>query len=401
MECPFPKCNEKCENINLMVNHAFYHKNHINKNNPIICPKCVSSFCDFYKFERHLRTHIEMIPNNRLNVKETFHCPKETCQNIDFKSRADLIRHLLSHDPQGIPCIYENCDAEKITTYNSFKTHFSLHHRHATYENLLSKYRQTGDPLLVQSFNESLIEPMQVDHPSIDSNFLQTEPKHENSSNLNDQLNDLYMTTYLKYTSKYAVQNYVIEEIFNDVVEFININNREIAKIVKQTGSLEPVVEKHTSLLSEMILKVNVFEKTHKKNNTDLAKLIWKSDTQMYAQPEEVQLDDNEKFHYIPILENLKCLLKNDQIKAEFIRKKEKNENEITSFNDSLRFQTNEIFNKVDELSFQLKLYIDAFTTTNPLADLRKKYKLQGLFIYLKITERKKFIILNKLRFIL
>jgi hypothetical protein len=97
----------------------------------------------------------------------------------------------------------------------------------------------------------------------------------------------------------------------------------------------------------------------------------------------------------------LKCLLKNDQIKAEFIRKKEKNENEITSFNDSLRFQTNEIFNKVDELSFQLKLYIDAFTTTNPLADLRKKYKLQGLFIYLKITERKKFIILNKLRFIL
>ena len=34
----------------------------------------------------------------------------------------------------------------------------------------------------------------------------------------------------------------------------------------------------------------------------------------------------------------------------------------------------------MEELSFQLKLYIDAFTTTNPLADLRKKYKLQGLY---------------------
>lgn len=136
---------------------------------------------------------------------------------------------------------------------------------------------------------------------------------------------------------------------------------------------------KFKDFTQNVIRKTNTFQRIHKKCNKDLVKLIWKAETNMYAEPEEIKLDENDKLHYVPILKNLQCLLKNEDIKKEFKKQRNNNSNTITCFNDSNRYKNCEIFKK-DELSFQLKLYIDAFTTTNPLADTRKKDKLQGLY---------------------
>ena len=69
------------------------------------------------------------------------------------------------------------------------------------------------------------------------------------------------MITHLKYTSKYVVQNYVIEEIFNDVVEFINIINSEVVNLIKKSSS-DTSVSDNFEILTDITLKTNVFKKT-------------------------------------------------------------------------------------------------------------------------------------------
>ncbi len=323
MDCPFDGCLEKYNDFSLLVSHLFIHKPLIGQKNPLKCPKCSSTFFDYYKFQTHSLTHKATNANlERLNLKEIYLCPKLTCVNLEF-DRAKLTQHLLIHQPEGINCIYAGCSS-KLSTYASAKNHFSIIHRHCTYENVDLNYRipipsNKVDSQVISS-TENDTEVMDIGDCSDDENInqstnLETLNLYSNLySKINfssEQLTNLYMTTYLKYSSKYAVQDYVIEEINNDIVEFIKINNKAIVDFVLESSSSDPILKDHAQLLSDIILDTNVFEKTHKANKGEVAKLNWKMESKLYTKPEEIELDDKDKFHYVPLLENLKCLLNN------------------------------------------------------------------------------------------
>ena len=58
--------------------------------------------------------------------------------------------------------------------------------------------------------------------------------------------------------------------------------------------------------------------------------------------------------------------------------------NTICTFADSNRFKNSDLFSQTAN-SLQLKLYIEAYDTTNPLGDLRKNYKMQGVYFKVNI----------------
>jgi hypothetical protein len=45
----------------------------------------------------------------------------------------------------------------------------------------------------------------------------------------------------------------------------------------------------------------------------------------MYVEPRQIDLEDNDKFHYVPLLDNLKALLVNPDIYKAFFTKKSRN----------------------------------------------------------------------------
>ncbi|CAF0997812.1 unnamed protein product [Brachionus calyciflorus] len=96
----------------------------------------------------------------------------------------------------------------------------------------------------------------------------------------------------------------------------------------------------------------------------------------------EIWMSINEKVYYIPILENLKSILKNKVIKNEFFKKKASSNNCISSFYDSKRYDERKFFSSFSD-TIQKKRFIDECEACNPIGDNRKKYKMTG--VYFKI----------------
>lgn len=71
------------------------------------------------------------------------------------------------------------------------------------------------------------------------------------------------------------------------------------------------------------------------------------------------------------------ALFNNKEIKNEYFKQKPASNGKIALFEDSDRFKNTSLFS-LNKNAIQLKLFIDAFTTTNVLGDLKKNYKQQG-----------------------
>ena len=172
---------------------------------------------------------------------------------------------------------------------------------------------------------------------------------------------------------------FVIDEIYEDILEILKINNSDFInriEICTIDGKISTNSSKDISLTS-------LYGKIHKRYSKSLAKETWKLNTPFFVPPRQIQLDDSDVFHYIPIIDNLKAILANNEISKEFFKPKTSTPGEIRCFNDGLKFKNSKFF--IENMNaIQLKVYIDAYSTTNPLGDEKRDYKLEG--IYFKIN---------------
>ena len=90
--------------------------------------------------------------------------------------------------------------------------------------------------------------------------------------------------------------------------------------------------------------------------------------------------EKNFSFQYVPVLQSLLQLLKNEDIVNRLLTKQTtSDDSQFASFRDGKYFKLNE-FHANEEFSISLILYADDFEICNPLGTSRKKHKVTAVY---------------------
>ena len=189
-----------------------------------------------------------------------------------------------------------------------------------------------------------------------------------------------------------------IQESLHLPVSTVSIIVDEMKTIVHQ--SMEYTKEKVLSLLDcnnineELKQKItaeftsNIFSTSVNKFSTPYRRQQFVERNYQYVRPLTISLGLNAKhrlreYQYIPVLESLRCLLRNDDILSAVL-KNQPNSNPylLTNFSDGCYFKQNALFS-TNINALQLILYFDEFEVVNPLGSRRGIHKLGAFYFAL------------------
>ncbi|CAF0824860.1 unnamed protein product [Brachionus calyciflorus] len=396
--CSYIKCNYADKSVSMVLKHIF-SKHSMESNFSIKClsPFCSKQFKNFNDLKTHL-THNHKDINVTLNFNEKtinnckYKCPSEICSEliVDTKGlRSHIYKHLRTEKGVFLNCFYKNCPQNYSSdSVRGFEIHFSHYHKNDNEVRDIFLNNNLGEEFTYQeNCNLSITGNFDLENNINTYNQAYQNQKSDenlgvkNDSNTTNENNDdmikLYHMMYNKYFSKYLIPKNTCNEIFNDFNEMINLNNQILIGTILSYNKKEISIDALKSLINN-----NSFNLIHKLNKSDMKKKEWCRNSDFYIEPKEILLSLEEKVYYIPLLENLKSILKNDIIKNEFFKTVINSNNSVSSFNDSKRFKERNIFN-CHHKTIQLKLFIDECETSNPIGDNRKIYKMTG--VYFKI----------------
>ncbi|CAF1050796.1 unnamed protein product [Brachionus calyciflorus] len=396
-KCTYPNCNKKMNDLKAYSDHVYL-------NHSIIygfkykCPICKREYDRF----PDLKSHIEKKHGNQtipLNENFKYICYFESCKKM-FDKVTQLKDHLFTHLCKQarsrsllcqnhnkclqLKCLFKNCYFETNVS-TSYSQHLSKQHRFEFGEREIKsdfiKFVDNNDYFIIPEYNqEPNMSPEQIPasesieiYDQVENSPLETFPKYSD-----EEIREFYMMTYLKYHAFHGIPKYICDNLFEDILLFLRINNTNLYPIIEkchaQCKNTPP--EEIINLLNNE----NPIKKVHEKSKTDLKKEIWKKESNLYVKPKEILLTNKQKFHYVPIIENIKSLLSNERLLEDFL-KKNNHENGllIKRFNDSLNFKNNRLFSEYTN-TIKIKLFIDEFNLLNPLGDNRKKKKMTGVY---------------------
>lgn len=393
MDCNYHTCTKKLRNKAQLVEHFFVHSK--DAHFKMLCPFCPTKFNDYNVFKQHAKAlHLDnLILRTKNDLPEIYVCNDDLCSSLKFNNQSDLINHLETHlnvNKNEIECLYcENSYANK----NSYRKHASHYHRGVGFKQVKNSFKfipiennNNNDDIEMNDLELDNIQPIDLEHnnlATVENNQTNVSVNETSNSDTNiEELCDLYNKTYLKYNSLHMIPNYVCSEIFEDIGNFISLNNSIIINTIRLLVGNNVEFKKIANKIIDHINIANTYELVHKKNKNESNRLTWKQKTNRYVEPVQINLDDQDKFHYVPILSNIKALLNNEQIKYEYFKTKNSSD-KIRSIETANFFKNNKFFlNNKDAI--QIKLYIDAFTTTNVLGPNKNNYKQHG--VYYKIN---------------
>jgi hypothetical protein len=125
-----------------------------------------------------------------------------------------------------------------------------------------------------------------------------------------------YMRLYLKYKDKYLIAAYKCADIFEDINALIKINNSNIIDLIKSCkkkyiGNDSAILDIVYNHLSK---ELTLFEETHSEAKYESTKENWKKDTGFYVEPIQIELEKNNTIQYVPIIDTIKAIFKNQQL---------------------------------------------------------------------------------------
>lgn len=106
-----------------------------------------------------------------------------------------------------------------------------------------------------------------------------------------------------------------------------------------------------------------------------------------YVEPVAILLGQNRKkqaahFHYVPLIETLKVLLKDKSVKQQFMTPDVSQPGVYKDFTDGTVFKSIPLFHDHPD-ALQLLLFQDAFEVVNPLGSAKKKHKILAVYMLL------------------
>ena len=153
----------------------------------------------------------------------------------------------------------------------------------------------------------------------------------------------------LKFKSVYDAQNIYLTNCLRDILLQLDLDCNKVQEILDRFSSLNYFSEIHESGPLRLVYAREKFY----------------SESQFYVRPvayvlnSEVVMSENcNAFHYIPLLESIKNLFRNDTIRKQFSNP-EKKVAYFSDLNDGLLFQRNPLFRVHGNKAIQIVLYQD------------------------------------------
>jgi len=312
-------------------------------------------------------------------VMEKFTCAFEQNCNQTFEKINTLKEHAAQHfrrSSKMLECIYDGCSS-LLSTYGSFKYHLNTHHKNDALVKSKFLRKDNFEAEENENNNNNRVENDYFEFPDMteenETAVYSEEPIFFDAK----QIQDVLIKIYIKYHGKFAIPQTICDEIFGDMIELIDLN----AKI--QINNINTKRKQKNLELNEIIKTLNentLIHLAYNKFRTNVSKINYLKKMDFYVEPKTEKLANKSSFNYIPLIKNIKSMLSNKKIKAEYFKKLPDNELRfISCFSHSRKFKDNPVFQK-DRHALQLKFFIDDFDLNNPLGDKRKKNKLCGVY---------------------
>lgn len=318
------------------------------------------------------------------NVSVQLRCLFNFCSS-EYDDLKTLKCHLSGHIDEGltVTCPFDGC-SKTFNVKSSFLTHISRYHKGWDVTKIAPVHICE---LTERSFQGegSHVEPEEPESFNIDA---------EQSDNFcSDQVKDNFTESlaqfYLGLQAKYLVPASTITEIANEMRTISDIQQEyTVDALACELGQYGVPKETVTSLGNSIYEQSPMHKALHEKGHltTQHKRLKYYKSHYDYVEPVEVFLGRNRSgqkrhYHYIPILETLKVILKQQGF-DQHSPSSNSEDDVLCDVTDGWAIKSNAMFSS-DPDSLKVMLFQDAFEVANPLGSAKTKHKVLAVYFTL------------------
>lgn len=317
------------------------------------------------------------------NVDVNYVCQVQLCGKL-FANSNHLLKHMKNHIKEGteVMCPVSNC-TKKYCNVQSFTGHLSKYHR--SYQNEMSHNDKSNPKLSIDNSNEENIEEIASANNFLDANdvndmeFCQVDEEFDSSELFLQNLSNFY----LKLESEFAIPASTIQKIVTDFQLIAEQANDISNKLLKERLIKENIAtDKIYSILHELSLSNPFLLNSMLK--TDFKRKFFYKNNNNYVPPKQILIKEvngkKQYFHYIPIEDTLKDLMKNKSLGDITVQVTGTGADVLDDFEDGLMYQNNNYIRKYPD-AIKIILYQDSFEVVNPIGSAKQKYKVLAVYL--------------------
>ncbi len=380
------RCSDHLPTRSDILKHYRLHHGTFSHSNllPCIYLECPCSFKTWSGLHSHLsRCHVES-QTQRPEIVLSFTCL--VCRTQGFPTEREYFAHVGHHlkSNETVECVFEGCDFQ-TNIYGTFTAH--KHRKHTPH--ILSDFK--GAVILEKPNEEPTFEPDNTG--ATDENMDEGSGEGTSSGAHSVEKDDRHLIVdhiasfLLKLESVHNVSNRCIDELI-DEMQFMSSASIPIIRDV-----VESHLKKNNCVIDSTVV-TSLFEELNESSPISMAfdkagPLSSAFKRRRYflqrfnvVEPVEYILDPNENksFQYVPILESLKQILNNEDIREKFLTDDGHTSipAQYRSFRDSAIYRGSDFYS--EEQRICIFLYVDDFEVCNPLGTSRRKHKITAVY---------------------
>jgi len=350
----------------------------------VVCnfPKAVGSCCSVFTSVSSFRSHIYKFHSSLMFSEQHDNCTVRTeilcpvCGN-SLNSLRDVTSHYREHCQQGIPvhCLVKHCDSS-FTVISSYTAHMSCMHQNVSV-----------DSLRVELVHQVRAEQSEVCTDMVTSSDVDIDVDEDDEVQDIDRPNVTrnIALLFLKMKAQYCLADSTTQAIIDDFAQAFAVSHayasHEIRSVCAKHGLSASATE---NLIAAG--ESGMWNKALSELSTDYKRNNFYKENFPFVNPCEYKFVDDcnctETFQFVSILDSLKILLKNEEVRTHIMNPPAQMDGHLASFRDGNLYKNHPVFSQV-ECGLEIILYSDEFELVNPLGPHKKKHKLMAFYFTL------------------
>lgn len=322
------------------------------------------AFKTYFKFKKHIKEkHVE--GQDLQNV----YCSVDGCQ-FQSKNRLEINKHVYSHLRKGcvVQCLlYQTCKSNILfKTVNAYRQHMLRRH--------FMQNSKTFKPNSIE--NQNLMPIFETDNDSLQNSEFACSGKEEPTTeeiNYKDLSLKVLSSLFLSLETKHFLPDKSLQMILSGILDLNKLNTQYLQQNLEQNG-----IRVSESLLKNDLFK-DILSSTTGQLRSKFTRAKYYTKYFNFVAPKQICLNETSFFYYIPILETITAMFKNENFSSDFFFKKPQENGIFEDVSDGENFKCNPLFS-TDKNAIQLILYQDSFEVCNPLGSFKKKHKILGIY---------------------
>jgi len=345
----------------------------------VVCnfSKAVGSCCSVFNSVASFRSHIYKYHNNLLfgirhddsTVRTEIRCP--VCGDV-LSSLRNVSSHYREHCEHGITvqCLVKHCDSS-FNVISSYTAHMSRIHKNISIDSLRVELLQQV------RIGESEVSNEVVTSDDFDTDEVQDMDRPDITRNV--------ALLFLKMKAEHCLADSTVQAIIDDFAQAFAVStafaNHNIRSLCAKHGLSASDTEELIT-----VGQTSIWNKAVSELSTDCKRNTFYKQNFPFVNPCEYKFIDEcnctETFQYVPILDSLRILLKNEDVRTQIMNPPAQVDGHLASFRDGNLYKNHPVFSHV-EYGLEIILYSDEFEIVNPLGPHKKKHKLMAFYFTL------------------